>query len=244
MSGTATARRPGTKKSAPVAERYRRRRRRWPLVLVGVLVLGLVGTGVWLVGFSEVLATRRVEVRGTDTVAEADVTRAAQVELGLPLARQDIEAIAGRVAALTAVETVEVTREYPDKVLIVIHERTPVLAVRDGDGHLVLDRHGVVFRRVKKAPSGTLEAEFNAGNTALARQLAEVAGALPADLRKRIAVISATSESRIELELKNGDRVIWGTAEESALKATVLLKLLDRRAKVYNVSSPRHPALR
>src|SRR5690606_5499904 len=139
-----------------------------------------------------------------DTVAEADVTRAAQVELGLPLARQDIEAIAGRVAALTAVETVEVTREYPDKVLIVIHERTPVLAVRDGDGHLVLDRHGVVFRRVKKAPSGTLEAEFNAGNTALARQLAEVAGALPADLRKRIAVISATSESRIELELKNG----------------------------------------
>lgn len=221
-----------------------RKRRRWPVVLIGVLLLALAGTGVWLVGFSSVLGTDKVEVRGAGAVAVRDVVRTAAVPLGLPLARQDIDAIAGRVADLTPIESVEVTRQYPDTVLIVIKERTAVIGVADGGSFLLLDRHGVPYRSVQKLPAGVLLAEFNAGNTPLAEQLGVVAAALPGELTKQLDRITATSESSIELELKNGDRVIWGTSDESALKAAVLLDLMKQKAKVYNVSAPHHPATR
>lgn len=244
MNRTATAGRPTTSRAGSASLLYRRRRRRWPFVLIGVLVLALAGTAVWLVGFSTILATKRVEVRGIAVVGEADVRAAAAVPLDQPLARQDIDGIAGRVAELTPVESVEVTRQYPDTIVIMVHERTAVIAVDDGDAYLLLDRHGVPYRRIAKLPAGVLLVELNAGNTRLAEQVGLVAAALPEVLRKKVEVITAPSESSIELELTNGDRVIWGTADESALKATVLLKLLERKGKVYNVSAPHHPAIR
>ncbi len=244
MNRTATAGRPTTSRAGSASLLYRRRRRRWPFVLIGVLVLVLAGTAVWLVGFSSVLATKRVEVRGIEVVTEAQVLAAAAVPADQPLARQDIDGIAGRVAELTPIETVEVTRQYPDTIVIMVHERTAVIAVDDGDAYLLLDRHGVPYRRIAKLPAGVLLAELNAGNTRLAEQVGLVAAALPEPLRKKVEVISATSESSIELELSNGDRAIWGTADESALKATVLLKLLERKGKIYNVSAPHHPAIR
>lgn len=240
MSGVGTARRPTTSASLL----YRRRRRRWPFVVIGLLVLVLAGTAVWLVGFSPVLAAKQVEVRGNSVITEGDVRAAAAVPLDVPLARQDIDGIAGRVAELTPVESVEVTREYPTTIVIMVHERTAVLAVADLDAYLLLDRHGVAYRRVEKVPAGVLRAEFNAGNTRLAQQLGVVAAALPESLRKKVEAITATGESSIELELTNGDRVIWGTADESALKATVLEKLLPRKGRTYNVSAPHHPAIR
>lgn len=244
MNRTATAGRPATARSSSASLLYRRRRRRWPFVLIGLLVLILAGTAVWLVGFSSVLTTKQVQVRGISVVGEADVLAAAAVPLDVPLARQDIDGIAGRVAELTPVESVAVTREYPATVVIMVHERVAVIAVDDGDAYLLLDRHGVAYRRVTKLPAGVLPAELNAGNTRLAEQLGVVATALPASLRKKVEIMTATSESSIELELTNGDRVIWGTADDSALKATVLQKLLQRKGKTYNVSAPHHPAIR
>lgn len=243
MATSTLGRPPGVARSGG-SRSYRKRRRLWPLVLIGVLLLALAGTAVWLIGFSPVLGTDRVEVRGAEAVAARDIERTAAVPLGLPLARQDIDAIAARVADLTPIESVEVTRQYPDTVLIVIKERAAVIGVADGGGYLLLDRHGVPYRSVKRLPAGVLLAEFNAGNTPLAEQLGVVAAALPGELTQQLDRLTATSESSIELELKNGDRVIWGTSDESALKAAVLLDLMKQKAKVYNVSAPRHPATR
>src|SRR5689334_9194363 len=94
---TATQTRPPS-----VADGKKRRRpkgrRVWPLVLVGVLVLALVGGLVWLVGFSSVLAAQRVDISGLKTLTRAEVTAKAAVPMGVPLARQDLSAVAARIA--------------------------------------------------------------------------------------------------------------------------------------------------
>ena len=52
-------------------DRRPRRRRIWPFVLVGVLVLALIGGLVWLVGFSTVLAAQRVQISGLKTLTKS-----------------------------------------------------------------------------------------------------------------------------------------------------------------------------
>src|SRR5215216_7483694 len=76
------------------------------LALVLVLVV-LAGAGL-LVGFSPVLAVERVEVRGAHRLAASSVRRAAAVPLGVPVPRQDLAAIAGRVTSLPQIESAEV----------------------------------------------------------------------------------------------------------------------------------------
>ena len=55
-------------------DRRPRRRRIWPFVLVGVIVLALIGGLIWLVGFSTVLAAQRVQISGLKTLTKTEVT--------------------------------------------------------------------------------------------------------------------------------------------------------------------------
>jgi cell division protein FtsQ len=64
---------------------------------------------------------------------------------------------------------------------------------------------------------------------------------LPADLRGKIVGVSASTRDDVELVLKSGSKVRWGSSEQGALKAQVLSALLQRRAGFYDVSAPELP---
>lgn len=228
-----------------LARRRRRSRRAfWIRLAVGVVAAALLGAGIWLLWFSAVLSVQRVLVTGTDALSGSDVTAAAQVQLGRPLARQDIESIAERVAALRAVESVQVSRDWPQSVRIAVVERTPVLAVRTPSGYSLVDAAGVSFRTVDSVPARVAVAEVSPGDGALLKQVGEVIEALPASLGGSVASIQAESADSIILVLRNADRIVWGSAEQSAIKAQVLVPLMKHQASVYDVSAPGNPARR
>ena len=151
LMATATQTRPPS-----VADGKRRRRpkgrRVWPFVLVGVLVLALVGGLVWLVGFSSVLAAQRVQISGLKTLTRAEVNQKAAVPLGVPLARQDLSAVAGRVATFPQAENVVVERSWPDTITITVTERTPVFAVRYANLYVLVDKRGIPYLTVSERP--------------------------------------------------------------------------------------------
>lgn len=240
MASTTLTRPPG----APRLRSRPRRRRHWLRWVVAFLVLAMLGTGVWLLGFSSVLATNVVDVRGVRVLDAGQVRDAARVPIGLPLARQDLDAVAARVATLVPVESVTVDRVWPHAVDISVTERTPVLALQEAGGVTLVDKAGVAFDRATQRPDGIVLADTDRNNVALLVQIGIVARALPADLRSKVRTIKATTPSQLTVILASGVTINWGTAEQSALKAQIVAGLWPRKARAIDVSSPHNPAIR
>jgi cell division protein FtsQ len=221
------------------------RRRSGRRLLVALTVVGaLVGFGAWVVFFSSWLAADKVAVAGTTaTLSTPDVKSAAQVPLGTPLIRVDLGRIRTAVAALPAVKTVDVRRVWPHTVAITITERQPV-ACRYHDGAWqVLDLQAVAFRASAACPPGLPVLAVDASSPDhLLVQTAEVAAALPGGLASQTRRITATTMDSIELHLKRGGLVMWGSAADSERKVEVLTALMvNAKASRYDVSVPSQP---
>jgi cell division protein FtsQ len=217
-------------------------RRLVALLLVGV---ALLSGAVWLVYFSPLLVVRQVAVAGHQQLQSEQVVAAAQVPMGTPLARQDVEAIARRTTTLPAVQAASVSRRWPDTITVTVTERRPVLAVRKPGSFALVDSEGVAFAESGAVPDGVVLAEVNPTDRPLLQQVGTVAAALSGGLGRQVSVLAATDAERISLKLKSGVTVNWGSATDSALKADIVAALLKSgRAESIDVSSPHNPAAR
>ena len=224
---------------------WRRRWRVWRVVLVVLVLGGLVAGAVHAVYFSSWLAVSRVDVRGEQALSAAEVTEAAAVPTGGPLATADLEAVRLRVSSLAQVREVEVTRSWPGTVVLDVVEREPVAAVAVGEKLRGLDQEGTVLTEVG-ADSGLprVETSREVGSDALA-EAASVVGAMPDDLAAAVDHVEVETIDQITLELRRGGLVRWGSAEQSEQKAEVLAALLRQGgAEEYDVSVPGLPTTR
>lgn len=231
---------PGAFAKALQERRARQRRRRliaWGVGGgVGVLVI-LLGYAGW---FSPWLTARDVEVSGTSLLTTQEVTDTAGVRLGVPLLRQDLDGIRERVAALPEVKDVTVGTEFPHAVLINVTERT-VVYQRELDGQVDwVDADGVIFEHSDK-PTGVLQVTTDTTDQRLLADIATVVTSLPEDVSGRIRSFQADAVDQIEFRISGGRTVVWGSADESELKAQVLAALLTVDASIYDVSAPLHP---
>jgi cell division protein FtsQ len=249
MTAPATVRRSTSRKTQPRSTRgsrkARRSRRRKVLAFTVVaLVLALLGASVWGVYFSTALVTKRVMVNGTHDLTPMQVSFAAQVPLGVPLARQDLATIAERTTILPAVASAAVTRDWPSTIRITVVERRPVLAVRQPGGYVVVDKSGVAYQTKPVMPPEVLLAEVNPGDAPLLTEVAVVAAALPKKLRGMVDRITAGNRDSIVLILDSGRIVTWGSSSDSELKAQLVTALLKRKPQSsIDVSSPHNPAV-
>lgn len=227
------------------------RRRRWIRVALALLAVVAAGALVWLVWFSTVLDVRGTEVAGRTTLKESQVLRAAQVPVGRPLARVDVEAIEERVSQINRVESVDVSRSWPHTLSISIVERRPVVwATRDGQIRGI-DRNGIDYRSFRSAPDALPEATITAADSedrlkitqAVAAVIVQITADDPA-LRKEIQAVSAGSKDSVELTLSKGRTVVWGSSADGRRKLTVLDSLLGIKATRYDVSAPDQPTTR
>lgn len=226
-----------------VRRRDDRRRRGLRWLGWGLAVLALLAAG-WVVGFSPVLAARTVTVSGTKMLARDAVVSAAAVGVGTPLVTLDTGAVADRVAGLPPVAEVTVTRDWPGTVRIAVVERKARLALPAGGGYLLADAGGVVFEAVEQAPSGLVVVDADPAEQQVLVDVGTVFSALSPATAARVSRLAAPSRDGIELRLRDGTRVIWGSAEESALKSEVLDALLPLGGTEFNVSAPAFPTRR
>jgi cell division protein FtsQ len=232
---------------ARAQQRFARRQRlvRWrswlPWAIGGGLVL-LAGLVVWLFYYSSAFAVHGVRVSGADTVPVATIEQTAAAPVGTPLAKVDLRSIADRVRTITAVADAQVTRAWPDKVVIVVTERVPVVVVTDGSRYELVDATGTTFKTVPNHPAGLPEAKVTGvRRDVTVHSVVTVSAALPNPLRAQVSSISAASPDSITLNLGSGVKVVWGSSDDSARKAGVLSVLMKRSAKVYDVSAPDLP---
>lgn len=209
--------------------------------IVAAVVITAVALVVNLVWFSSVFDVRTVKILGTKLTTTAQVRAAAGIELGQPVARVDVQGAAERIRAIRVVESVDVRRGLPHTIVIDVHERVPIAAATAADATWwLVDRHGVMFRKVPTPPAGLTTVQ---AYSELFRGIgARMAAGMPDWLRQRVATVSVYAESDIRLQMKNGKVVRWGGEEKADRKAEVLYVLLKIPAKQYDVSAPNAPA--
>jgi len=214
----------------------------WRYVIASVLLVALVAGAVWLVFIGSVLTVKRVDVQGESFLSRQQILAAARVPAGAHLAQLDLTAISSRVSALASVRHVDVSRHWPDGVLIQVTERTPVAVVQVGGTFHAMDADGVLFRDYPRPPLGMprVVSTADTGSAALA-EAARVIASLPHDLAARVDHIQVQGIDQISLAMRSGATVIWGSDAQSALKAEVLARLLPHPAGTYDVSVPGQP---
>jgi cell division protein FtsQ len=178
-------------------------------------------------------------------VSEDEVRTAAALPLHQPLVTTDTAGARERVATLRPVASVEVSRRWPDQVVISVVERTPIAVIDIAGKFRALDRDGVVFFQYAKAPKGMPLVKTAEGTEQRAlKEAAAVVSALPSELASITRYVEVKSVDQISLQLAKGRTVTWGSAEDSAEKARVLTALLTQEASSYDVSVPGQPTTR
>ncbi len=243
--------------TAPVTPLTRRRgrsrgRSRRPLQVLAALVAAVVIA--WLLLAGPVLAVRAVHVDGLVTLPADQVQEAAGIGAGTPLLRVDVDAAEDRVARLPQVAGVEVTRGWPDSVVITVVERTPVAVVGEPGRRSLVDADGVLFDMVTgDAPDGVvpLDVETPGPEDPATRAGIAALSSLPGDVRSQVAGAAATGPDDISLTLTDGTVVRWGDASESRAKSAALVGLIEQiddgalePAHIIDVSTPDAVVLR
>lgn len=237
-----TARATERSRKAFARRQWRRRWLTWRYVAALVVLILLAGASVWALWWSSWLSVKGVHVTGTDQITSQQVRDAAGVPLGGPLVAVDLEAAEARVEALAAVRSVDVSRQWPDEVLLEVTERQPLAVVQIGDRVRALDEEGVLFLDYRNPPGHLPRVQTPPGTDASAlREAADVVSSLPDTVARIVDHVKVETVDRITLALRDGRSVVWGSAEDSEQKALVLTALLRQKAEVYDVSVPGQP---
>lgn len=218
---------------------HKRTKKIWLFVLPVIIVF--TGALIWMVWFSQVFAVKDVQVidsAGKILSAEqiAQVQMVAKIHLDQPIAQLDTDTAAQAVANLPWVSSVEVRRGWPNEVVVALDMRIPLARVKGDDPSQAVDAQGIIFESRNLVGLPLIEATGAPLVSAV-----EVVASLPASLARKVVRIRAESIDSIELDLKSGSTVRWGSSDEPEFKAAVLDALLLRRAQIYDVSAPELP---
>lgn len=248
----------------------RPRKERTPLtrarkLLYTAIALALVAVlYVVLVFFSPLLATQKITVRGASLLETTQVEQKLEPLRGVPLTRIDEKRVRELIGQDNVLRSVQVESRPPHELVVTLKERTAIAIVKVGETYHTVDTDGVSLMESSSEPSTSVPLvrlngddpqhsdEFRTISTALS--------AMPAELLAQVKEASATSTSSITLTLRDNTTVQWGTAQESELKAKVLLSLRQavaqraqeeassgaqaQKVTVYDVSAPRVPVTR
>ena len=204
---------------------------------------GVVAAVVWALLGSRLLVVRSVVVTGTNLVPVSTVLDTADVQPGTPMVRVNTAEIAARVGAIRQVQSVQVLKSWPDRIVIEVRERDSAVAIpASGGGFDLMDSHGVEVRWVASRPDRFPVFQTSQptaslrGNQSVALAAA-VLGELPSSMRSSVESVSVP-DGQVTLAMADGETVVWGGADRSAAKVQVLAILMRTHARYYDVSAP------
>ena len=219
---------------------------------------------VVLVFFSPLLATQKITVRGASLLETTQVEQKLEPLRGVPLTRIDEKKVRELIGQDNVIRSVQVESRPQHELVVTLKERTAVAVVKQGDTYHTVDSDGVSLLESATQPDTSVPLVRFSGDdpqtSAEFRTISTALSAMPSELLAQVKEAGATSTSSITLTLRDNTTVQWGTAEESELKAKVLLSLRQAIAKraqeeksseaqtqkvtVYDVSAPRVPVTR
>jgi cell division protein FtsQ len=216
--------------------------RRLAMIMV---VLALAVVVFWTPVFA--LQADQIVVTGLGgVVTSQEVEQVLAGSVGKPLARLSLGQIAKQLEGRPGIKTAKVQRQWPHGLLVDVEPRQPVAVVRDQQRWVVLDANAVQLGYLDQAPEALPQVAVPLTDSSgrVLRSVLAVIDALPDSLRSQVVNIGAQTVDTVSFYLTSGQQVVWGNAEQSALKAATLSVMMRTPATLYDVSAPTTPFLR
>ncbi|MHA6695121.1 FtsQ-type POTRA domain-containing protein [Homoserinimonas sp. A520] len=228
----------------------RARHRRFVWITAAAVVVALVGT-VAVAVYSPLLALTRIEITGTSSVDPADIHDAVKGQLGTPLALVDSDRLTRELGEFSLIQSYVTETVPPHTLIIHVTERAPIGSIATASGFTVVDPAGVTITKADTRPEGVPVIELSGADTEsdVFDSVVEVLFALPDSVAIRVDRVMAATKDDVTLVLDGtGQQVVWGSADQSDLKARVLAALMatqDPNARVaYDVTAPLSAVIR
>lgn len=230
--------------------RFTQSRRRavaaWSVATGAVLFLAAF---VVLALYSPIMSVREIRVEGTDHLDAAAVADALVGLEGQPLAQVSAADVGSQLESFILVQSYSVQRLPPSQLIVTVVERVPVGVVARDDEVIVVDAAGVHLTTSTEAAATLPRIEVPGDTTTEAfAGAALVSLSLPDSLRTEVETITASSPEDVQLTLRDGTEVLWGSSDDSWRKSEVFATLraatIDEAVSLYDVSSPERPVTR
>jgi cell division septal protein FtsQ len=229
----------------------RRRLRNAPVIF---LVIALMGTFGYFVGWSKALEIRSIEVSAAGNEAlVTSVLIPKDLHLGLPMARLSTQRITHDLSQFTWIRSVTVTRRWlAHDVKITIRQRIAVAQYVDSHGSLqYFDASGFNFT-VPNPPAGIPTIDFSSESVDSRSAVALFLSQTPRDITTHLSSLAVDSHNQIAItttlpKFKNLS-ILWGSAEQLSLKNQVLRQLLslpeNKKISSVDLSLPMTPVVK
>jgi cell division protein FtsQ len=224
----------------------RTRRRKYLLGLAAAAGLVLL---VVLTAYSPLLAVRTITVEGASRVDPAAVSTALDDQLGRPLTLVDFGEVKRTLETFPLIQSYVTEARPPDTLVVRIVERRPVVTVAADGAFALVDAAGVVVETTPVRAPGypIIDIAATPVDTPGFAAASQVLMALTPEFLAQIDSVSAPTPDSVTLVLTSGQRVVWGSAEDSALKARIVASMISNPAipgvTEYDVSSPEAPII-
>ena len=223
-----------------------------PILVASVLALLIFGGGSYLLGWSNLLTVRSIEITGAPTDQSKElITRSLDIRIGEKLARVDPRSISARLAANNWIQSSQVSRNWLNgKVQISITSRVPVaLYTVPGQPQVALDASGKIFTLPADLPDGL--PKVSATSVASGLAAIKVFAELPTEFRVGINRLSAARPNNLLIYgvfSGRNMRIIWGDGLDSDLKIKVITALLNqpenKSIRMIDVTAPHAPIVK
>ncbi|MFE1645341.1 FtsQ-type POTRA domain-containing protein [Microbacterium sp. P01] len=221
--------------------RQRRRRLVWIGAAASLVLLVLVTLGA---AYSPLLAVEKISVVGTSQLDAASVESALATQIGTPLPLVSESDVKAALIGFPLVETYSLEARPPHELVVRIVERTPIGVMETRAGYTVVDAAGVALSTTPTAPAGQPVLDITGGaKSAAFRAAGTVMRSLPDDIRAQVTAVTASTADDVTITLGGTNtQIMWGSADESAMKAVALAATMKARppstVSSYDVSSP------
>jgi cell division protein FtsQ len=203
-----------------------RGRRRRVLIAVGSVVLLIGGVAA---SRSSVFDVRRIEVSGADHLHRPQIVRIAGVSNATSALWLDEGVVERRLEAEPWIADADVRVTLPLTVEIAVHERSPV-AVAQGAVTSLMAADGTALGS-GRIPRGLPVIELGAAGPVEGIRpspvgAARALGAMAPALRAQVARVRVLLDGSLELRLRGGPTVRFGTPEDAQRKAVTIQRML------------------
>ena len=120
---------------------------------LGLLTVATVLSVLFIYAYSALLSAsyfqiREISVRGLKELTEKDILTMAKIQPRSNILSVNTNAVTRRISANPWVKNIYVGRELPNRLVLDVHERTPIAMVKQSGDFYLMDGEGLVFKKL------------------------------------------------------------------------------------------------
>ena len=235
------------------------------MVMKAMLAVGFLAAAIWSLNFfynSSYFKVKLVNIEGNIHYDKDSISRFTGDTLGtniFEVNKKDIEN--SLVSGLTWIKSAELRKIFPDRIVIMLQERNPVLIASYKNNYYLLDEGGVVLEEIRLDDAGqygdlilvrdAFDYKLNPGEAIAVKNILSCARIYRImDDGTRLLIKEAGIEENISGDIffktYENEKIIFGDSNEIVKKIEVLKLLLKQETKytIIDLRDPENPVVK